>query len=249
MSCNCLLKEAFKNGSACGNEGGICFHSIAVESRVRSANIPSDYENITVESSPVRDQQPDVYRKVDAYVKTFVRQFGPDARGEERIKSLYLYSDATGTGKTTTAAAIANEYIKRHYVGSLKRGLKAKRRPVFFLDMNELQGFYNKANRPNVPRDIAEAAARDYFEILDIAKSVDLLVIDDLGLRSASEAFRGDVHIFLNHRAANEMPTVYTSNVPLSELKTIYSKQIWDRVRDMCMEVPFEGESKRGVRR
>lgn len=244
MSCNCLLNEAFKKGYSCDSEG-VCFHNIALDGRVREARIPSDYVNITVLNSPIRDAQKEAYKVIDSYVKTFRRQF---EEGSDRIKSLYLYSDSTGTGKTTTAAAIANEYIKRHYVGSLKRGLKPKRRPVLFLDMNELQGLYNRANRSNVPRDIGEAANREYFGLLKEARDSELLIIDDIGLRSVTEGFRQDVHQFINHRAANEKPTIYTSNKPIKDLKDLFSRQIWDRVRDMCIEIPFVGDSKRGRR-
>lgn len=244
MACNCLLSETFKKGYTCESEG-VCFHSIALDGRVREARIPEDYVNITVNNTGVRKDQPEAYRLIDSYVKTFRRQF---EEGGDRIKSLYLYSDATGTGKTTTAAAIANEYIKRHYVGSLKRGLRPKRRPVLFLDMNDLQGLYNRANRSNVPRDLGEAANREYFGLLERSRESDLLVIDDIGLRSVTEGFRQDVHQFINHRAANELPTIYTSNKPVKDLKDVFSRQIWDRVRDMCIEVPFAGESKRGRR-
>lgn len=248
----CILAAGCKLAGDEAQCNNLCPHFIAVHGqtgdggRVRDARIPTDYTDITVDNSPIRENQPEAYRLVDAYVKTFKRQFEENG---ERIKSLYLWSDATGTGKTTTAAAVANEYIKRHYIGSRKRGLKPKRRPVFFLDMNELQGKYNEANRSNTPKEIAEPASRSYYEMLKAAKETDLLIVDDIGLRSASEAFRQDVHRFINHRASNEMPVVWTSNLPIDSLKTLFSKQIWDRVRDMCVEVEFQGESKRGVRR
>jgi DNA replication protein DnaC len=239
---NKLLEESVRPEATTPDE--LWFHEIALDGRVRESRIPSDYYNVTVQRSPV--QIPKVSKMVSGYVKTFKRQFEEDG---ERIKSLYLYSDATGTGKTTTAAAIGNEFIKRHYFGSIKRGLKPDRRPVLFLDMNELQGLYNRANRSNIPREIGEAANREYFALLRRAKDSKLLIIDDLGLRSVTEAFRQDIHQFINHRAVNKMPTVYTSNKPIKELKNDYSKQIWDRVRDMCIEIAFDGESKRGHRK
>jgi DNA replication protein DnaC len=240
---NKLLEESIRKDAADSDE--LMFHEIALDGRVRESRIPSDYLNITVRNSFVRKDQEKLYAFLDNYVKTFRRQF---EEGSERIKSLYLYSDATGTGKTTTAAAIGNEFIKRHYFGALKRGLKADRRPVLFLDMNELQGHYNQANRQNIPREIGEAANREYFDLIHRAKQSKLLIIDDMSLRSVTEAFRGDIHKFINHRAANELPTIYTSNKPIKDLKIDYSKQIWDRVRYNCIEIPFAGESKRGLR-
>lgn len=217
--------------------------------RVALANIPRQYADITVGNSPARENQVEAYRIIDAYVASFRKMFDEDLAEKDRIKSLYLYSENTGTGKTTTAAAIANEYLKRHFIGSQVRGIKPKRQPVYFIGLNDLQAMYNEANRPNMPRDIAAATARQYHEALSTAKRVDFLVLDDLGLRSASEVFTQDVYSLLNHRNTEALPTVYTSNMQLEELGTIYSRQVWDRARDMCMEIHFKGESKRGFRR
>src|SRR5690606_12785279 len=92
----CLLKNVCRTAGdpdVCNN---LCPHFIAMHGhsgrsgRVAAANIPKDYRNITVATSPIREAQPEVYTAVDAYVKTFARQFDPDA---PRIKSLYLRSE------------------------------------------------------------------------------------------------------------------------------------------------------------
>jgi DNA replication protein DnaC len=251
----CIIAAACNKAGIEGECNNFCPHFIALHGsnrgggRVALANIPRQYANVTVANSPVRKSQPEAYAIVDIYVKSFVKMFEKDLPENKRIKSLYLYSENTGTGKTTTAAAIANEYLKRHYIGSIKRGFKPKRRPVFFIGVNDLQEMYNEANRPNMPKDIAEEAARNYFEALNTAKTVDFLVLDDIGLRSASEVFTQDIYGLLNYRNTMLLPTVYTSNVPMKDLEVIYSKQVWDRARDMCMEVVFKGESKRGFNR
>lgn len=252
---NCILATACNKAGVEWECSRLCPHYIQLHGsnglggRIARANIPKQYRNITLANSPVEESQPEVYAIIEKYVESFRKMFETDLPENDRIKSLYLYSEATGTGKTTTAVAIAHEYLKRHYIGSLKRGIKPKSQPIFFIGMNELQTLYNEANRPNVPKEVAESANLRYYEILQTMKNVDFLVFDDLGLRSASEAFTSDVHNVINHRNTMTLPTVYTSNIPLKEIGDIYSKQIWDRVRDMCMEVVFKGESKRGFRR
>lgn len=99
-----------------------------------------------------------------------------------------------------------------------------------------------------MPDDIAAPAATRYYAAQRIAQSVPFLVADDIGVRDASEAFRADLHTVINARVAAELPTIYTSNIKLAELDTLFDRRLADRVRDQCVEFTFTGESKRGLR-
>jgi DNA replication protein DnaC len=244
----------------------LCPHFIALHGasgtggRVGAAGIPSDYRHVTVATSVARRDQAAAYAIVDRYIATFDRQFEPEA-ADRRIKSLYLYSREPGTGKTTTAAAIANAYLIVHYIGSLQRNRRPLERPVFFLDVNEWQTLFNRFNRPRVPDYIAEPASAAYYRAMEAAMSAPFAVLDDIGVRDATDAFRGDLHAIINARVTNRMPTVYTSNVPIKTYKDeethevvygldeIFDARLADRVRDQCAVVPFVGESKRGMRK
>ena len=240
----CLLAGVCRSAgsSACTP---VCAHFIAIEGRVKAAAVPAEYRLVTLESSPCRRDQADVYRNLADYVATFGRQFEADGR---RIKSLYLYSANPGTGKTTTAIALLHEWIIRHYVGSLDNRRQPDQRPAFFLDVNEFQTIYNRANRSGVPDDVREQLGAEYNRLFEIAKSTPFLVADDIGVRGATDAFRADLHDIINHRTANGKPTVYTSNIPMAELANVFDARLADRVRDMCVEITFSGESKRGIR-
>ncbi|WP_449600347.1 hypothetical protein [Paenibacillus sp. Marseille-Q9583] len=100
-----------------------------------------------------------------------------------------------------------------------------------------------------MPDDIAEPASREYYRRLQAAKLTPFVVIDDIGVRDATEGFRGDLHSVINYRVTNAMPTVYTSNVLMDDLATVFDKRLADRIRDMCIEIRFIGESKRGLRK
>jgi len=229
-----------------------CGHFIGIHGRsgsggrIGAAGMPSDYRLLTITNSPARASQPQVYRAVEAYVRTFGRQFAPDA---DRIKSLYLYSESPGTGKTTTACAVLNEYVRRHYLGSLHRNRQPLQQPAYFLDVNEWQSLYNEFNRSHVPQDVAERAAREYYRRLTNAKQAPFTVLDDIGVRQTTEGFRGDLHSVINHRTTNAMPTVYTSNLPIEEMAAVFDARLYDRMRDQCAVLHFAGESKRGKRR
>jgi DNA replication protein DnaC len=213
--------------------------------KIFESNIPLDYSRMTVKQNPVRQSQKAVYVQVDSYVKTFPRMF----KGE-RIRSLYLYSESPGTGKTSTACAIANEYLLIHCIGSWKRGQRPKDGVVFFLDFNAWQTKFNEFNNPRISQDTADKAARSFYHSRDAAKNAELLVIDDIGIRNPTEAFSSVAHDLINHRAIYRKPTIYTSNVPLKELMDKYDSRLYDRIKDQTVElVGFQEKSFRGVRK
>ena len=214
--------------------------------RVHAANLPNDYRLITLENSPARANQTEAYEIIDAYAETFTRMFDPDS---DRIKSLYLFSRNPGTGKTTTAAALINAWLITHYIGSVRRGRHPLERPAYFLDVNAWQTDFNAFNRPRVPDSIAEPASERYYRAMQIASDVPFAVLDDIGVRDASDAFRADLHAIINARVMAGLPTVYTSNIPMRELAQVFDARLADRIRDMCVEVVFKGESKRGMRK
>jgi DNA replication protein DnaC len=244
LSPYCTLASSEKCTPSCGSF--IAVHGYSGNGgRVASANVPADYRNINLNNSPVRESQKAVYETLDKYSKTFERFSSND---EKRIKSLYLWSTSPGTGKTSSAVALINTWITSVYIGSLKQGISVPQVPAFFLDTNEWQTLFNEFNRSNVPKDIAEPASREYYRRLQHAKSAPFAVLDDIGVRTATEAFRGDLHSVINHRTANGMPTVFTSNLPIAEMSSVFDSRLQDRMRDQCAVIHFEGESKRGKR-
>ncbi|KOS02530.1 DNA replication protein [Paenibacillus polymyxa] len=246
----CILAQhcSQAGGSTCN---ALCSSWIAVHGfngtggRIAAASVPKEYAGVTLQNSPAREDQAEAYKVIDAYVNTFKRQFNDAA---ERIKSLYLYSDSPGTGKTTSASAVLHEYIVRHYIGSLQRDRQPLERCAYFLDVNAWQTLFLGFNRSHVPSETAERHAAEYYAVEICAKTTPFVVLDDIGVRSATDAFRADLHSIVNYRTANGLPTVYTSNVAIDDLNTVFDARLADRIRDMCVVIPFVGGSKRGLR-
>lgn len=213
-----------------------CGASIAVQARYEAANIPDGYRNIYLDNSPVRDNQEKIYKALDAYMKTFIQE-------DVQIKNLYLSSKSPGTGKTTTSIVILNEWIRRRFLYFAKKGETIPEVLGLFMDVTEFQNRYNMATLSNDDEEMARIASdiRKYSE-------APFLVVDDLGVRSATEAFRGYLHTIINARVSRGKPTVYTSNEQIDSLKTIFDARLYDRVRDQTLEMSFSGGSKRGRR-
>lgn len=226
---------------------GQCSHFIAIHGasglggRSAAAGLPKDYRLVTLSNSPVAENQPKIYETLRKYASTFERMFESDG---ERIKSLYLFSESPGTGKTTSASALINEYIIANYIGSLKRSKQALGRPAYFLDVNAFQTDYNLATMTNDESEMNAIKAT-----IKRTQQAPFAVLDDIGVRSASEAFRAYVHAIINYRTTNGLPTVFTSNLPIEEMATVFDERLYDRMRDQCAVLTFGGESKRGIRR
>lgn len=240
----CILDSRRKTG--CSTCNVLCSHRIAMHGlngdggRVGAAGAPKDYRYLTLENSPAKAGQAAIYAKLEKYVATFGRSVEPDG---ERIKSLYLWSENPGTGKTTTAVALMNEFIMSNYLGNLRfyRDKTPPQLPAMFFDLNAIQRTYNLASQADDKERIKEVTAK-----FDKAAKVPFLVLDDVGIRSATEAFKGMLHDIINYRATNSLPTIYTSNVSLDEFIRLYDARVYDRARDKCAEIHFQGESKRG---
>lgn len=244
MTQKCILNERKKGG--CATCLPNCAHFISLNGlsgtggRIGAANVPRDYRQLTLKNAPAREEQAKIYASLAKYVATFERQFDT---GNERVKSLYLYSVSPGTGKSTTASALVNEWLIAHYLGSLKRGIQPQQVPAYYLDVNELQTRYNLATMTD-----DKAELDDIKRLMRKCMDVPFLVCDDIGLRSATESFKSIVHAIINARTTESAPTIYTSNVSIGELAGIYDARLQDRIADQCLNLAFSGESKRGKR-
>lgn len=239
----CILKD-FRI-DRCSSCSQLCPHRIALHGlegnggRTAQAGLPKEYRYVTLKTSPVRKDQDKIYEILDQYVTTFKRHIN----GGERTKSFYLWSESPGTGKTTTAAALLNAWIATEYLAAISAGEQPPPTSAYFLDVNAFQTSYNLATMTKADEGIA-----NIVEQIRRAQTADFVVLDDIGVRSASEAFRAYIHDIINYRTTNGLPTVYTSNLALDEMRDVFDDRLYDRMRDQCAERYFGGESKRGRR-
>lgn len=239
----CIMKHKCKYAGVESKCQEFCPLHVMIHGRLNDSGIQRDYRFFTIDRNPARAVQPDAFFLIDRWAKvSFPRMMNPD---KERIKPLYLYSDQPGTGKTSTACAIANSFTLYHVMTEEKPIMN----PVFFLDFNNWQMKFNEFNNPNVPKEFKEPASKIFYQARERAKKASLLVIDDIGIRDPSDSFGQISYDLINYRVVNRMPTVFTSNVPMKELLTRYDKRIWDRIRDQNTQIHFVGPSHRGVRK
>lgn len=150
---------------------------------------------------------------------------------------LYFYGPC-GTGKTHLAAAVLNHIISTCVT------------PVLAATMQELTAklkqTYGEDNG-------------DEENIIKTYTEVELLLIDDLGSEQPTEWTADRIFRIINGRYNANLPTVVTSNYDLKTLAErltpkryaesgnyIDGQKITDRLAEMCVLCPLEGESKRG---
>ncbi len=119
-----------------------------------------------------------------------------------------LFSGGYGVGKTHLAAAIGNEVIRN--------GGEA-----LFIIAPDLLDHLRSTFAPN--------SAETYDELFDRLRNTPLLILDDLGAESATPWAQEKLFQLLNHRYLRRLPTVITTNRPLSALEA--------RIRSRLMDV------------
>jgi DNA replication protein DnaC len=208
------------------------------------ADIPRGYGQIRVPDLPFAKDNPKAYKYITAYAEKV-----PDI--VEKGQGLYLFSvpnpknpTGTGTGKTTAAVVILNEYLVARTAQHIRKQQRIEGVPGLFVNVAMFQNLYNSQFRG--PVDMQQDAARRYYNRKLLLQEVELLVLDDIGVRNATEAFMGEIYEVIDLRAAEMLATIYTSNVPLVDLGGLLDDRIASRIKGTSVPIAFEGLDKRG---
>lgn len=166
------------------------------------------------------------------YADSFPAMLPSEENREPGRNGLFIIG-RPGTGKTHLAAAIANQLIEQ------QRGVIC----MTMIDLLErIRRTFNGAG--------SEAS------VLHLYKSVQLLVIDDIGKEPPTEWAISTIYNIINGRYEAYMPTIITSNYSPDELITrmtprethdrTSAEAILDRLKEMCRAIHLSGESWRG---
>lgn len=104
--------------------------------------------------------------------------------------------------------------------------------------------------------DVQNAYIEQNTSLIDNLKSIDILVIDDIGVENSEVLYYGNrlcpfVDLY-DKRYRSDLKTILITNLlPKSDddkgvtLKSKYGDRIYDRIRECCNDFIFEGQSKR----
>lgn len=210
----------------------------------KTRNVPVKYSDCRLNNLPTQEANPTGYATVEKYCSDSVNFI------HEKRVGLFFYSRpsqenrfGTGTGKTQSAITILNEYlierVKLHVTG--QRVITDN--PVYFCKSTDLQTTFNSQFRGTYQ--MQETASKKYYAVKDRIKSVDLLVFDDVATKATTEAFTEELYEIIDYRATEELATIFTSNVPLSEIADLLGDRIASRIEGMTVPVEFKGKDFR----
>lgn len=195
-----------------------------IEKLLGNSGIKKRFVNRTFEAFKIDNGNKDAFGNSKAYAKNFLKF-------KETGEGIY-YSGGFGTGKTHLAVAIALELISK--------GI-----PVICMTaidlLSEISRTYNK------DRNVSE------YEILEVYKKVDLLVIDDLGKEYCTDWAATMLYDIINDRYERCLPTIVTTNYNDENLinrlarKSNYETAgaIVSRLHEMTMGITMNGKDRR----
>jgi DNA replication protein DnaC len=136
--------------------------------------------------------------------------------------SIYM-SGTAGTGKTYTAAAL----LRAAWGASVHSAAWANVPTL----LDELRRSMNQADRTS-------------GQIEELC-SATVVVLDDIGAEKPSEWVLDRLYVIVNSRYERELPTVFTSNLPLSQLYDRLGSRIASRLAEMTQQFEIGGDDRR----
>ncbi len=177
-------------------------------------------ENATFENFVQNDSN----KQLLNLAKEFVEDF--DTR-KDKDQGLLFYGNV-GTGKTFLACCIGNALIESGH-------------KVYFTSTYNLMQTKKSYTGYRDPDDNTK----------ELVKNVDLLIIDDLDAERHTQYSNEILYSVINDRYLSGKPMIVTTNMFLDEMKKTSSpaeQRQYDRIRECCYPVQFNGKSYRSPR-
>ncbi len=164
------------------------------------------------------------YKQIMKYNRDIAKEFTEDViSGKNEYKGLFLQGDP-GVGKTFLCSAIANKLISNQF-------------PVLYLPFVDF--LYQL-------RDTFGNSGEKMDELIGAAKTVDVLILDDLGSENISDFSQEILFTLLNARTLVEnKPVVLSSNYTIEELESVYHPRIASRIKMLTTILDCVGDDIR----
>lgn len=188
-----------------------------VETRLRNAGIPARFRDRTI--AAFNAETPDQVK-----AKEIATEFAANFADHRKRGTSVVFSGNPGTGKSHLAIAI------------LKHAMKTG------------TGMYmNALDMVRMVRDTwRRDSARSENQVLNTLSSLDLLVIDEVGVQYGTEGEQVVLFDVLNRRYRDCMPTIMLTNLKAEDFEQFIGARTFDRLKEGGIWVRFGWTSHRG---
>ena len=187
-----------------------------------------DFDNYDI--SKLANENPEkLLEAVKGFASNFVNSWNEN--------NWLILSGGCGVGKTHLAVAALKEAARQRVAYKINKSQSS-----WFKAGSRMAGFFIFKSSSAIIHEIkASYSANELSEHETLTKYMNcqLLVLDDLGTERASEWQQEKLHLLLNHRYNEMMPTIITTNLGLTEL----NKQVGKRVVDRIFEAACHGDN------
>ena len=201
---------------------------IYIQSLKENSLLGKKYANVNFDNFIPNENLSESFKA--AYNK-LLEYFNDWQRNKNNGNSAFMFGE-TGVGKTTLEAVLSNSLIEKYHVA------------VVFTNFSEIVNKIKDTFKQN--------SRRSESDVLDFYNSVELLVIDDIGIQKfvnnddKDNYLQAKVYDIINNRTSNYMPMIFTSNYSLQNLieERGLNKAIASRIYDVCKENYIEIKGK-----
>jgi DNA replication protein DnaC len=187
-----------------------------LEARLQQAGIPLRYRRKTF-ASFVADTDGKAAARASAM------EFAANFSCHRREGSVLVFSGKPGTGKSHLAIAIGQEVMQR--------------------------GTVLYASAIDVVRMVRDTWRRDAerteSQVLRMLASIDLLILDEVGVQYGTDAEQITLFDIIDKRYRDLMPIILLSNLGTADMRVFLGERSFDRLREGGVWVKFDWESQR----
>ena len=194
-----------------------------IDELLGNSGIPKRFQNKTFDNYQL-DEDNDKQEVVFNRVVAFSEEFKPSQENSGRC--IVMIGD-TGTGKSHLACAVASHVIKK-YCGTAR-----------FTSVSEINRLVRESKGYN--------AKYSETEVIEAFGNYDLLIVDEVGIQSGSDAESRALFDVFNARYQNMKSTIVISNLNQAQVREALGQRIFDRLKEGGGEVlVFNWGSHRG---
>ena len=191
-----------------------------IDELLGNSGIPKRFQNKTFDNYQLsidNAKQEEVFNRVVAFSEEFKPSSEESKPSQEHSGRCIVMIGDTGTGKSHLACAVASHVIKE-YGGTAR-----------FTSVSEINRLVRESKGYN--------AKYSETEVIEAFGNYDLLIVDEVGIQSGSDAESRALFDVFNARYQNMKSTIVISNLNQVQVREALGQRIFDRLKEGGGEV------------